>query len=85
MTEYYTMTAADFETLKTTGIKVTFVKKNGEVRTMRCTTNLNNVPAEDHPKGLHTIAAANMHRAYDLDKNAWRTFNDNTVTSCVAL
>lgn len=81
----YKMTTADFEALKTTGVKVTFVKKSGEVRVMRCTTNLNSVPAENHPKGLRAIASANMHRVYDLDKNAWRTFNEDTVTACEPL
>lgn len=84
MTEYK-MTTADFEALQTTGVKVTFVKKSGEVRVMRCTTNLNSVPVENHPKGLRAIASANMHRVYDLDKNAWRTFNEDTVTACEPL
>lgn len=52
---------------------ITFRKKDGSMRTMRCTRNMDNIPEEHHPKG-ETIEPTGCVRAFDIDKNEWRSF-----------
>jgi hypothetical protein len=51
---------------------ITFLKKDGSNRTMRCTRNTNNIPPEHHPKS--SIEPTGCVRVFDLDKNEWRSF-----------
>jgi hypothetical protein len=54
-----------------------FIKKDGSVRIANGTTNLDLIPAENHPKG--TGKASDKVLAYfDLDKEAWRCLSVNT-------
>lgn len=76
----------DFSALKTTGMEIVFTKQNGEDRTMRCTTNMNVIPQNEHPKGvMNGYTRNNAIRVYDIDKQAWRSFYANTVKSAKAL
>ena len=82
------MSKFDFSALATTGMKVTFTKlSNGEKRTMRCTTNLASIPTEKHPKGKmpSQVELGTVRRVFDLDKGAWRSFDEATVLSAEAL
>lgn len=73
------------ELLQEGPVTVTFLKKDGTERTMRCTTNVkdflpspNVVP--DAPKTPRKVNP-NQVRVWDLDKEAWRSFNYESVTS----
>lgn len=64
-------------------LEVVFTKKNGDERTMLCTTNLDWVPVENHPKtdGTHKEYTKEVKRVYDLDNNGWRSFTWDSVKS----
>lgn len=58
---------------KTKIIKVTFIKKNGDVRIMRCTTNSVYIP-EDKMPHQNIVYNDNQIRVFDVDKRQWRSF-----------
>lgn len=74
----------DFTALKTTGMEIVFTKQNGEERTMRCTTNLNVIPTNQHPTGKYQVLNS-ARRVYDIDKQEWRSFYEDSVKSVKAL
>ncbi len=59
-------------------VKVTFTKKDGTIREMQCTTKSELIGIVTHsvrkaPEGLVTV--------WDLEKDAWRSFNlDSVIT-----
>lgn len=57
---------------------VTFIKKNGEKRIMKCTRNLKYVPKKDHPKGTGVVKTG-VKAAFDIDKQEWRSFRLDSV------
>lgn len=61
---------------------VTFKKKNGELREMHCTTNLDLVPPSSWPKGKTELSeemrASNI-RVYDVKAQGWRSFLSENV------
>lgn len=75
----------DFSALSKNGMVVTFIKKDGTERVMRCTTNLNNVPSEKHPKGTGTGSTETVKKVFDLDKQEWRSFRVDSVISVVTI
>lgn len=75
----------DFSALSSTGMIVTFIKKDGTERIMRCTTNLGNVPVEKHPKGTGTGSTSSVKKVFDLDKQEWRSFRIDSVISVASL
>lgn len=58
---------------------ITFTKKDGTSRIMRCTRNMDLVPSEFHPKG-ETQDSGSSIRVFDLDKQEWRSFIAENVT-----
>ena len=66
------------ESLSEGRVTVLFTKKNGTDRTMICTRNIDMIDEEYHPKGI-MIESDNNIRAFDLEKNGWRSFNFDTV------
>lgn len=63
-------------------LTIEFEKKNGEMRLMRCTTNLDNVPLDQHPKGDgNKKRNPDVQAVFDLDKNAWRSFHWDSLRS----
>lgn len=65
------------DTNKTTSI--TFTKKDGTTRKMKCTRNIALVPEEFRPKGGDAEAGTGAIRAFDLEKNEWRSFLPESV------
>ena len=59
-------------------VQVTFEKKDGTMRKMVATTNMNKIPKEHHPIGFgrnnETVKAV-----YDLEANGWRSFRWDSV------
>lgn len=56
---------------------VTFTKKDGSLRTMKCTRSLDAIPAEHQPKGETQIVTEDTDniRVFDVEANGWRSFN----------
>lgn len=71
------------ETLRISEAEVVFIKSNGEKRTMRCTLDLNQIPPEMVPNidGNVTKVNEEIIKAYDLDKQGWRSFRIDSVES----
>lgn len=73
----------DFSHLSYSKMKVVFTKKDGTIRTMICTTNMNIIPSEKHPtgNGIQNETNQNIKKVYDLEKNDWRSFRIDSVIS----
>ncbi len=55
---------------------VTFTKKDGTERVMKCTRNPSFIPSEYHPKtSIETTESEDNIRVFDVEKNGWRSFN----------
>lgn len=69
--------------LQQTVLEIVFTKKNGDERTMLCTTNFAFIPENDHPKSSETNKSdsTKVKRVYDLDIGAWRSFAWDSVKS----
>ena len=70
--------------LKVTNMTITFTKKDGTVRVMKCTLNPDVLPVvETKPlaegKTSRKESTTSM-RVFDLEKNEWRSFTTQSVT-----
>lgn len=54
-------------------IKVVFIKKDGEKRTLIGTTNMDRIPKVDHPRVTDRAQATGVRRVYDLEIGEWRS------------
>lgn len=61
-------------------VHVEFTKKDGTLRKMLCTRNMDNVPADQHPTGTGPANKGNAIRVWSLEDNGWRSFNEEQVT-----
>lgn len=62
-------------------ITVTFTKKDGTPRVMKCTKQSDLIPADKQPKGTGTMTTGDAVAAFDLDKQEWRSFNTGNITN----
>jgi hypothetical protein len=68
------------EHLAESEVTVTFTKKDGSDRVLRCTRNVAVIPAEHAPKNEKpTAIKTDAIAAFDLDINEWRSFNLSAV------
>lgn len=68
------------EMLATGKATVTFTKKDGSTRTMKCSTKAGVVPATE------TVAShEGVQTVYDLDINEWRSFRWDSVKSAESI
>lgn len=58
---------------------ITFTKKDGTTRTMRCSRNPSLIPEEHHPKESTGDTGSGAIKVFDLDKNEWRSFLPENV------
>lgn len=66
--------------LKHENLLVTFTKKDGTERTMRCTLNASSIPTETNTKEKGTRSVPSTALAvYDLDKKEWRSFRWDSI------
>lgn len=70
----------NFELLKEKAV-VTFIKKDGSERRMICTKNMNLIAEEFHPKGTGRAKNPETVSVWDIEKEAWRSFNKASVIS----
>jgi len=61
-------------------IYVEFTKKNGDVRKMNCTNNLDLIPESEHPsEDSARVFTEEVVRVYDVDAEGWRSFRVDSV------
>ena len=63
--------------LQSENVTVTFVKKDGTERVMKCT--LKDIPADKMPKGTNKKGSEEAIAVYDLDSDGWRSFRFDSV------
>ena len=68
------------EQLRQRECRVIFTKVNGEERDMVCTLNVDMIPEEHAPKGPAGYYVVVI-RAFDVNKQAWRSFRVENVIS----
>jgi hypothetical protein len=74
------------ELLRRENVVVTFIKKDGTERIMNCTQNVESIPYEFKSKTdeIQSQTSTNFANGnfvvWDLDKAAWRMFNNDRVT-----
>jgi hypothetical protein len=61
-------------------ITVTFTKKDGTSRVMKCTKQSDLIPTDKQPKGTGAIPTGDAVSVFDLDKQEWRSFNTSNIT-----
>lgn len=61
-------------------ITVTFTKKDGSNRVMRCTKNMEFIPTDKHPSGNGKPQTHKNIVVFDLDAGDWRSFTPSSVT-----
>lgn len=61
---------------------VTFTKKDGTLRDMRCTLSEGRIPTDKQPKteGNSTTDSGSAVRVFDTEKQEWRSFRWDSVT-----
>lgn len=57
---------------------VTFTKKDGTTRKMKCTRSMKSIPEEFHPKNNSEDTTGAI-RAFDVEKQEWRSFLPQNV------
>lgn len=63
-----------------TDLCVTFTKKDGTDREMRCTLSESRIPTEKQPKETQaTSTGGSALRVFDTDKQEWRSFRWDTI------
>ena len=68
--------------LNTGPVQVTFTKKDGTERVMKCTTKWSHIPEEKQPIGESTLPEnRDVLRVYDLENDGWRSFRVDGVKS----
>lgn len=71
------------DTLKEKVAIVTFTKRDGSVRTMRCTLKADLLPpqtdVEEQVQDKNPTAPAESLAVWDLEKAAWRSFRFDTI------
>ena len=61
---------------------ITFTKKDGTVRDMRCTLSAGRIPADKTPtnEGKSSQTSGSAVRVFDTEKQEWRSFRWESVT-----
>ena len=68
------------ELLKTQEAKISFTKKDGTEREMRCTLAESKIPTEKLPKNSKKSKSDDALAVFDVEKNDWRSFRFDSVT-----
>lgn len=75
MTKYEELKNKVLEELKNEENEIIFLKKDGSVRELKGTRNVEALPSEKRPTNNNVPNNATMIPVYDLDKDDWRGFN----------
>jgi len=60
-------------------VTVTFDKKDGSERIMKCTLSESQIPTENQPKSTNRAHSDESLAVFDLEKSAWRSFRFDSV------
>ena len=64
--------------LRTNTVHLTFEKKDGTIREMKCTLSENELPKQEQGKEARKPNDSSM-PVFDLDKNEWRAFRFDSI------
>jgi hypothetical protein len=80
--EFKTWTLGVLHDENITDLCVTFTKKDGTNRDMRCTLCEGRIPADKQPKteGTGSKDSGSAVRVFDTEKSEWRSFRWDSVT-----
>jgi len=80
--EFKTWTLGVLHDENITDLCVTFTKKDGTLRDMRCTLSEGRIPTDKHPKteGAGAKDSGSAVRVFDTEKQEWRSFRWDSVT-----
>jgi hypothetical protein len=80
--EFKTWTLGVLHDDKIQDLCVTFIKKDGSERAMRCTLAESKIPADKVPKteGTSTSSSGSAVRVFDTEVSEWRSFRWDSVT-----
>lgn len=62
-------------------VQLTFTKKDGTERIMKCTLAEQKIPAKDMPKGTERAKSDEAVAVFDLENNGWRSFRWDSLTN----
>ena len=62
-------------------VELTFTKKDGSERIMKCTLAEQKIPAENAPKGVERAKSDKAVAVFDLENNGWRSFRWDSLTN----
>ena len=65
--------------LRETTVDITFTKKDGSERKMKCTLSENKIPSEKVPKGESKAKNDDALPVFDLEKESWRSFRWDSI------
>lgn len=60
-------------------VEITFTKKDGSERKMKCTLSENKIPSEKVPKGESKAKNSDALPVFDLEKESWRSFRWDSI------
>ena len=62
-------------------VELTFTKKDGSERIMKCTLAEQKIPAKNAPKGVERAKSDEAVAVFDLENNGWRSFRWDSLTN----
>ena len=65
--------------LRETTVDITFTKKDGSERKMKCTLSENKIPSEKKPLGSGKSKNDEVLPVFDVEKQEWRSFRFDSV------
>ena len=65
--------------IKSSGVLITFTKKDGTDRDMWCTLAEASIPEDKKPKSENTKFSDDALRVFDLEKQEWRSFRWDSI------
>lgn len=65
--------------LQTEIVTLTFAKKDGSERIMKCTLNESKIPAEKAPKNSGKAVNSEILPVFDVEKSDWRSFRWDSI------
>lgn len=74
------------KSLRENVLEVSFVKKNGETRVMRCTLNAQHLPEQTQEQATRAKQFnPEVVNVFDLDKQDWRSFRIDSIVNVAVL
>lgn len=73
------------EALWSGDVSVTFTKKDGTERIMKCTLQESKIPSEFTPKGTERKVNDQIIAVFDLENQGWRSFRLDSVKKFAVL